>query len=283
LLALKEVIRAKELGRSHAPYRQSRLTQVLEESLTGARCKTTVVGCVSPSTQDLNSTINTLRYAESLRPPKKAAKAQAEADAKASAALAAAAAAKAAKALPLSSSTRPGGRLSPAPRRASSSGGHDHGSATPSPTPSRSPSRSPSPAPPPGAAHKRAVSPAPAAKEKPHVARPVASRRAPVAPPPLPPRRPSEDLLGDGDEEELDPHALSPKRADALRARDAAPGRSEGRDATMQRARAEAAEARAARAEQQIAERQGLPPSPRRGIRQNTQFSSSTTTTTKSS
>ena len=28
LLALKEVIRAKELGRSHAPFRQSRLTQV---------------------------------------------------------------------------------------------------------------------------------------------------------------------------------------------------------------------------------------------------------------
>jgi hypothetical protein len=112
------------------------------------------------------------------------------------------------------------------------------------------------------------VSPAPAAKEKPHLARPVASRRAPVAPPPLPPRRPSEDLLvGDDDEEELDPHALSPKRADALRAQEATPGRSEGRDATMQRARAEAAEARAARAEQQIAERQGLPPPPplRRG------------------
>jgi hypothetical protein len=111
------------------------------------------------------------------------------------------------------------------------------------------------------------VSPAPAAKEKPHLARPVASRRAPVAPPPLPPRRPSEDLLvGDDDEEELDPHALSPKCADALRAQGATPGRSEGRDATMQRARAEAAEARAARAEQQIAERQGLaPPPPRRG------------------
>ncbi len=28
LLALKEVIRAKELGRAHAPFRQSRLTQV---------------------------------------------------------------------------------------------------------------------------------------------------------------------------------------------------------------------------------------------------------------
>mmetsp|Transcript_10874 Transcript_10874/g.14149 ORF Transcript_10874/g.14149 Transcript_10874/m.14149 type:complete len:588 (-) Transcript_10874:103-1866(-) len=68
LLALKEVIRAKELGRSHAPFRQSRLTQVLEESLTGARCYTTVIGCVSPNIKDTQQTLNTLRYAESLSP-----------------------------------------------------------------------------------------------------------------------------------------------------------------------------------------------------------------------
>jgi kinesin family protein 2/24 len=68
LLALKEVIRAKELGRSHAPFRQSRLTQVLEEALTGAKCRTCVVGCVSPAARDLQQTLNTLRYAEGLRP-----------------------------------------------------------------------------------------------------------------------------------------------------------------------------------------------------------------------
>jgi len=68
LLALKEVIRAKELGRSHAPFRQSRLTQVLEESLTGSKCHTCVVGCVSPAARDLQQTLNTLRYAEGLSP-----------------------------------------------------------------------------------------------------------------------------------------------------------------------------------------------------------------------
>jgi len=68
LLALKEVIRAKELGRHHAPFRQSRLTQVLEESLTGKRCHTTVIGCVSPAQRDTQQTVNTLRYAESLSP-----------------------------------------------------------------------------------------------------------------------------------------------------------------------------------------------------------------------
>ena len=68
LLALKEVIRAKELGRHHAPFRQSRLTQVLEESLTGARCQTVVIGCVSPAEKDTHQTMNTLRYAEGLSP-----------------------------------------------------------------------------------------------------------------------------------------------------------------------------------------------------------------------
>ena len=76
LLALKEVIRAKELGRAHAPYRQSRLTQVLEESLTGARCQTVVIACISPSEKDVQQTINTLRYAEGLRPAGKKSKAK---------------------------------------------------------------------------------------------------------------------------------------------------------------------------------------------------------------
>jgi len=84
LLALKEVIRAKELGRSHAPFRQSRLTQVLEEALTGRRCQTLVIGCVSPSEKDLQQTINTLRYAEGLRPglKKDLAKREKEAEAR---------------------------------------------------------------------------------------------------------------------------------------------------------------------------------------------------------
>jgi len=70
LLALKEVIRALDTTtkKSHAPFRQSRLTQVLEESLTGRRCQTVVIGCVSPAERDIQQTINTLRYAEGLRP-----------------------------------------------------------------------------------------------------------------------------------------------------------------------------------------------------------------------
>ena len=65
---LRKVIRAKDLGRHHAPFRQSRLTQVLEESLTGAQCKTLVVACVSPCDRDLPQTLNTLRYAKGLHP-----------------------------------------------------------------------------------------------------------------------------------------------------------------------------------------------------------------------
>lgn len=65
LLALKEVIRAKKMNRSHKPFRQSRLTQVLEESLTGRFCYTVVIGCISPAQKDIAQTLNTLRYAES--------------------------------------------------------------------------------------------------------------------------------------------------------------------------------------------------------------------------
>ena len=67
LLALKEVIRAMQSG-THAPFRQSRLTQVLEDSLTGARCKTVVVACVSGAAHNVQHTLNTLRYAADLRP-----------------------------------------------------------------------------------------------------------------------------------------------------------------------------------------------------------------------
>jgi hypothetical protein len=60
LLALKEVIRALQSGH-HAPFRQSRLTQVLEESLTGTNAKTVVIACVSGAEKDTHHTVNTLR------------------------------------------------------------------------------------------------------------------------------------------------------------------------------------------------------------------------------
>ena len=69
LLALKEVIRALDSSnkKSHAPFRQSRLTQVLQESLMGDSCQTVVIACVSPAEKDTQQTINTLRYAEGLK------------------------------------------------------------------------------------------------------------------------------------------------------------------------------------------------------------------------
>ena len=69
LLALKEVIRALDSSnkKSHAPFRQSRLTQVLQESLMGDMCQTVVVACVSATQENCQQTINTLRYAEGLK------------------------------------------------------------------------------------------------------------------------------------------------------------------------------------------------------------------------
>jgi len=61
LSQLSQVIRATAMGKQHAPFRQSRLTQVLQECFVGKACQTTVVGCVSPSESDLQETINTLR------------------------------------------------------------------------------------------------------------------------------------------------------------------------------------------------------------------------------
>jgi hypothetical protein len=68
LLALKEVIRSMQQNSHHAPFRQSKLTQVLEESLTGPQCQTVVVACVSGAEANVQHTINTLRYASDLRP-----------------------------------------------------------------------------------------------------------------------------------------------------------------------------------------------------------------------
>jgi hypothetical protein len=70
LLALKEVIRALQSGH-HAPFRQSKLTQVLEESLKGQQCRTVVIACVSGAEHDTQHTVNTLRYAQDLRPKQK--------------------------------------------------------------------------------------------------------------------------------------------------------------------------------------------------------------------
>lgn len=65
LLALGNVISA--LGdvskkATHVPYRDSKLTRLLQDSL-GGNSRTVMIACVSPSEDDLAETVNTLKYA----------------------------------------------------------------------------------------------------------------------------------------------------------------------------------------------------------------------------
>jgi len=50
----------------HIPFRDSKLTAILRESL-GGNCCTVMVACVSPYEKELDDSLNTLRYAESTR------------------------------------------------------------------------------------------------------------------------------------------------------------------------------------------------------------------------
>eukprot|EP00906_Rhabdomonas_costata_P019470 RCo028423 len=73
LLALKECIRALDMGRSHIPFRGSKLTEVLKDSFTG-NSQTVMIAVVSPSVGCGEHTLNTLRYADrvkDLKPPPK--------------------------------------------------------------------------------------------------------------------------------------------------------------------------------------------------------------------
>lgn len=63
LLALKECIRALDQNKKHTPFRGSKLTQVLKDSLVG-NCKTVMIGNVGPCQSCCEHTLNTLRYAD---------------------------------------------------------------------------------------------------------------------------------------------------------------------------------------------------------------------------
>lgn len=66
LLALKECIRALDRSAAHLPFRHSKLTQVLKESLVGnSRC--CLIATVSPEASSAEHTLNTLRYAYRIR------------------------------------------------------------------------------------------------------------------------------------------------------------------------------------------------------------------------
>lgn len=65
LLALGNVISALgDVGKkaTHVPYRDSKLTRLLQDSL-GGNSRTVMLACVSPSEDDLSETVNTLKYA----------------------------------------------------------------------------------------------------------------------------------------------------------------------------------------------------------------------------
>ncbi|CAE8662500.1 unnamed protein product, partial [Polarella glacialis] len=65
LLALGNVISAlgdPKLHRSHVPYRDSKLTRMLQDSL-GGNSRTLMIACVSPAGIHMAETLNTLKYA----------------------------------------------------------------------------------------------------------------------------------------------------------------------------------------------------------------------------
>lgn len=69
LLALGNVISAlgdKSKKASHVPYRDSKLTRLLQDSL-GGNSQTIMLACVSPSDRDFMETLNTLKYANRAR------------------------------------------------------------------------------------------------------------------------------------------------------------------------------------------------------------------------
>eukprot|EP00127_Corallochytrium_limacisporum_P005363 Clim_evm39s203 gene=Clim_evmTU39s203 len=66
LLALKECIRALDQLSRHTPFRQSKLTQVLKDSLRG-KSKTVMIANVAPGASCTEHTLNTLRYADRVK------------------------------------------------------------------------------------------------------------------------------------------------------------------------------------------------------------------------
>ncbi|KAG8439901.1 hypothetical protein GDO86_005894 [Hymenochirus boettgeri] len=69
LLALGNVISAlgdKSKKATHVPYRDSKLTRLLQDSL-GGNSQTMMIACVSPSDRDFMETLNTLKYANRAR------------------------------------------------------------------------------------------------------------------------------------------------------------------------------------------------------------------------
>jgi len=67
LLALKECIRSMDLTHAHAPFRQSKLTHILRDSLVGTMTRTCLMANVSPAEDCCQCSLNTLQYAARIR------------------------------------------------------------------------------------------------------------------------------------------------------------------------------------------------------------------------
>lgn len=67
LSALGNVVSAlAEKGRAHVPYRDSKLTRLLQDSL-GGNTRTTIIACISPLAEHANETMSTLHFADRAR------------------------------------------------------------------------------------------------------------------------------------------------------------------------------------------------------------------------
>ncbi|KAI9263775.1 P-loop containing nucleoside triphosphate hydrolase protein [Sporodiniella umbellata] len=66
LLALKECIRALDQDKKHAPFRGSKLTQVLRDCFVG-NARTCMIATISPNSPNSDHTLNTLRYADRVK------------------------------------------------------------------------------------------------------------------------------------------------------------------------------------------------------------------------
>lgn len=68
LLALGNVISAltEEGKKGHVPYRDSKLTRILQDSL-GGNSRTSMIACISPAEINFEETLNSLKYASRAR------------------------------------------------------------------------------------------------------------------------------------------------------------------------------------------------------------------------
>jgi kinesin family protein 2/24 len=67
LLALKECIRALGKKGVHLPFRGSKLTQVLRDSLIGKNSKTCMIALISPGMDSCERSLDTLRYVDQVK------------------------------------------------------------------------------------------------------------------------------------------------------------------------------------------------------------------------